>query len=353
MAPKRQRGQLPAPIRELRDALAAQGKDITEDTIAALASGDDESKKVVKKAFSCMGTATKSHGIKPPRTDKERRQLLARFSLDPDTVMATESTAIAITTRNKMVEVWVTESQLAGPLFMNNAEHAKIMVQSMESRPFKGNEGMRAAGVKQYCHMMEETSVTDEIRAQCMVEGKAAVDPDDFREVSDKMRNSFSQDNDYSTTSFPEEPPKAKRSKKQVAIKKEPESPELDEKTRALNSAKDVYDKTVRAYKTVIDRINKELKDTLMIEEKLKAMEESWGPGPSKFLQKEKEAHQTRSDDFYKKFIVLSNWKCESEEGQVEAITAKVKEVNTLKHDLEEAHKLFVSQTISQFSKVR
>ena len=109
----------------------------------------------------------------------------------------------------------------------------------------------------------------------------------------------------------------------------------------------------MRAYKILIDRISKELKDTLMIEDKLAAMEGSWGLGPLKFLQKEKAAHQTRSDDFYKKFIVLSNWKCESEEGQVEAITAKVKEVNTHKHDLEEAHKLFVSQTISQFSKVK
>ena len=60
---------------------------------------------------------------------------------------------------------------------------------------------------------------------------------------------------------------------------------DLDPETKAVNNAKEVYDKTVRSFKATIDRINKEINDTKVVETRIESMVESWGDGPLKFFR--------------------------------------------------------------------
>ena len=139
---------------------------------------------------------------KPLRNDEERRHLLCQFAIDPDEVIGRETVSVSAKRQDKKVEVWVTECQLAGPMFMNSPQHASIMTTSMASRPFKTNEALRNTGVLPYCHCMEETCITDEIRQQCDVEGTASVDKADFGKINEAMRTSLDKPEVYSDSNF-------------------------------------------------------------------------------------------------------------------------------------------------------
>ena len=83
-------------------------------------------------------------------TREERKHCLLNFLID------TSATTKRVGTNTSSVnseerDVWVTESMLRGPNFLNNPEHAAIVVKDgRRSRDYEGSKALADAGVKEY-----------------------------------------------------------------------------------------------------------------------------------------------------------------------------------------------------------
>ena len=122
------------------------------------------------------------------KTDAERRDWLASFIIDSScgSCEATASTTVSKSNVEQGEGQWVTESQLAGPLFLNDAQHATVTVKRLISRPHEDPE-LAADDVKQYWYVKETvqvgTSVNDAVTARTTAELSA----EDYEVVRDVM----------------------------------------------------------------------------------------------------------------------------------------------------------------------
>ena len=87
------------------------------------------------------------------KSDEERKQWLSHYIIDPETAVHQGYNKVEVVNskmdKNKVA--WLTESQLGGPMYLNDVGHAKILV---DAKSFREQEhetpALAAAGVKQY-----------------------------------------------------------------------------------------------------------------------------------------------------------------------------------------------------------
>ena len=119
------------------------------------------------------------------RSDRDRRDWLAAFLLDPESGGCSGSNYTVRETSSKghEKEVWVTEAIMAGPKYMNSADHAHIAIKSMTSRPHKLNAALRQAGIKEYKLTEEFIELIKGTTSGAEVRQKLDLEADDYNAV--------------------------------------------------------------------------------------------------------------------------------------------------------------------------
>ena len=88
------------------------------------------------------------------KSDEDRRVVLAKFVIDSNQgkCMGKTSTSVSTSKAEKGVGQWLTEEQLAGPLYFNSTTHAKIRCKSLPSQDHEDAD-LAKEGVLQYWHV--------------------------------------------------------------------------------------------------------------------------------------------------------------------------------------------------------
>ena len=90
--------------------------------------------------------------------DAARRAALLQFVIDAagGELTGKNTTTVSRSKKQTRREVWLTQSQLAGPHpGLNSSEDAAAAVKTATPRPHKTNSGLRRAGINEYQHVVE------------------------------------------------------------------------------------------------------------------------------------------------------------------------------------------------------
>eukprot|EP00959_Pyramimonas_sp_CCMP1952_P114239 2388497-Pyramimonas_sp.AAC.1 len=84
--------------------------------------------------------------------DKAKIDWLMRFTLNPSEggCIAESSTSVKRQRRDGVEDAWLTEAELAGPLWLNSAARAAAIVKELEGRPHSRSKALRDLGVLEY-----------------------------------------------------------------------------------------------------------------------------------------------------------------------------------------------------------
>jgi len=123
--------------------------------------------------------------------DDARHQFIAEYLLDPRkmTCQGTNSVSRNSESGSDTKWVWITESELAGPKYMNDKDNAKIAIQSLESKAHT-NGSLAKHGVKMYHY-----EITKEVLKKTTIEKVGAtatcdMDGDSYAKIRRHMANS-------------------------------------------------------------------------------------------------------------------------------------------------------------------
>ena len=124
------------------------------------------------------------------KSDTERKDWLALYMIDPKTAVCKgyNSTVAFDQEENKGSEQWLSEEQMGGPMFLNSANHAGIIVKGkvLEERDHE-NPALAAAGVKQYYFSWSRINRSTGVRKEAGVRADAELTPEEYQETADQM----------------------------------------------------------------------------------------------------------------------------------------------------------------------
>ena len=210
MAPKRERVETNAHAPAVKRLAAALGGDVTPDSI------QNANPALRNAAFGALRTkvgndANLMNEFQALETRAEKQAWLADYILDPS--MATRTYGVNKTTRktrelDDSTVIWLTETQLAGPMYMNSVEDAKIAVTCMKERPHKDNEELRKKGVKQYEHRVDQKKHQMVLEKEASVATEANLTAAQYQQVAEHMGDARNPGHaDPGQTSPPASPP--------------------------------------------------------------------------------------------------------------------------------------------------
>jgi hypothetical protein len=155
MAPKKE----PAVLQKLKEQLKSKNLELTVETLKDIKENDPLLYKNIGSSLDYCMDADAKKDFKMVRHDPEERLVwITRFCLDWKsggvTGTASHSVSVSTSDTSKWVRVWLTESQLAGPLYLNSASDARLSVAHKKDRLHTTDVGLAMAGIKEYEHWM-------------------------------------------------------------------------------------------------------------------------------------------------------------------------------------------------------
>ena len=155
---KKAKSGTPPTIKQAQADLALTGVNIEDLSPDVMAEKLGASK--MRDLFSSMRAHLQKHQpavyttylAQTSKSDADKRAWLARFIIVPESggCTAESENKVSHIDAEQETEQWVTLDMLGGPSFLNNPEHAHIMVLEMESRPFKKSTALAANVVLEY-----------------------------------------------------------------------------------------------------------------------------------------------------------------------------------------------------------
>ena len=132
MAPETPK-KIPKTVEKAR--LALQGKDINADTIKETLNSKDLN-NLANVFRQSMCEAAKKDYLALPSNDA-RREWLVGFILDPEscTCKGYNKNFAYTDDHTTAADQWLTEEQLASPVWLNSKVHAQAVIRELESRP--------------------------------------------------------------------------------------------------------------------------------------------------------------------------------------------------------------------------
>ena len=186
MSPKVAHGNLPKAAQEFKEMLMKTG----QLDAASIAQGCPKQRN---KAITAM-TGNLSAEAKEKYsglTDDARHQFIADYLLDPRKMTCQGTNTVSRNSESGSATqwVWVTESELGGPKYMNDMANAKIAKMSLESKDHT-NKSLAKHGVKMYHY-----EITKEVLKKTTIENVAAtatcdMDGDAYAKIRRHMANS-------------------------------------------------------------------------------------------------------------------------------------------------------------------
>lgn len=214
-----------------------QGCDISKMTPEELK--EKLSAEQMKRLISSYGNLMKTNApllytqyTKAP-DDKTRRLWLHRFMLDQSQGKNTAATTVTVNhgTKNESTEIWITQVQMAGPLYAGSPEHAEIWSGVLPSRPHC-EEVFRDKGIVEYKWSASVVKRTDGKDEKTTVKSKADLNEDEVKQVTDAMRSAALPGVDASSSSLAtaEDPSGQHKRAKKTQEQKDQEKAEKDRK---------------------------------------------------------------------------------------------------------------------------
>ena len=180
--------KVPKIVQTLRERLGGK-TEVTQAELKAILDGKEMN--LLQSTFrQAMTPSQKQVYMNMPAGDEQRKLWLLQFVVDPKGSIATgfNSTEAFNGQTNVADEAWVTEAQLAGPKWLNSAEHASIMCKSgtMDERPHE-EECMCTAGVKHYYASKKKLQKNTGWKAKAGVRCEHELKPEEYSEVNDAI----------------------------------------------------------------------------------------------------------------------------------------------------------------------
>ena len=250
------------------------------------------------------------------KTDEERGSWLAQYVLDPQTAtcLGFNSTIAFHTAKKKGKSGWVTEAQLAGPLYLNDKAAAKTLCESgdLESRPHE-YASLASEGHKQYYYTAEEDVAEAGFSEKAGVKAEAELNAPEFQEVKEHINTNFGKAGKRKTSKQP----------------KEPES-DASKKPKTAAAARS---NSLRRLKALSDKVHNEL---FGAEKDIPKLQEKGYPEQMQnfFFEKVAGARKELKDalGIYAEEILKPDAKFD---GDVESIQSEAKKVDTVYQNLE------------------
>ena len=156
------------------------------------------------KAFAGMRSHLKSNNPEKfaeymlMKNEMDRRAWLGRFLIDPESggakITGSNSSYAKTDTTNLFTEVWLTESQLASPLWLNSVEDSATHCKGAKDRPHEESLSLREAGIKQYQYFYKKKETSDSKGSEAKVHVEVDLKPDEYTDVKEKIDNSVPSD---------------------------------------------------------------------------------------------------------------------------------------------------------------
>ncbi|CAK0810102.1 unnamed protein product [Prorocentrum cordatum] len=161
---------------------------------------------------------------KPGMPDAEKIAWLVRFTMDPSSggCKGTTSTEISRETESGVKDIWVTQDQLAGPLYLNNRAHADAMIKDLDSRPHKRSKTLRDMGVLEYHLFLDaEGKIIDRTKDTTSVAAEVDLSTDEYTQIRDAMRQGLGGSGLGDPTAASSNPKKSKEAREQLKLENE------------------------------------------------------------------------------------------------------------------------------------
>ena len=336
MGPKRALDALPKALAEAKALLESGGKDVDAAGIEGL------DRKVRVKAFSALSSTLKSKFPSKHSeyvdlsSDEERRSWLANFMLDPATGGSVGKNTVSIESASsqKTKKVWLTLDAYAGPLYLNNREHATLAVEDCPSRPHHLPK-LAEKKVLEYEITLTWEEYLRSKKETAEVTTEAKLTAAEAEQVVESMRG-----------------PAAKKGRRQGPSGRRGGQPaaiadaELTPEDKATKASKASFEDQCKKTKQLGDKMQRELNDVQMVENKLKS--KSWSATALEYLQKQT---ATQKDDAQRLFDELVSAKVkefESNEKRDES-TADLKVTMTT---VEAGYQKYKREVLADFAKM-
>jgi len=186
MAPKVAYGNLPKAAAEFKAMLIHTGQ---LDGAAVKTGSSKQRNKAITAMIGNMGDEAKEKykGL----VDDARHQFIAEYLLDPRKMTCQGTNTVSRNSESGSATqwVWLTESELGGPKYMNDMANARMAIQSMEFKEHT-NKSLAKHGIKMYHY-----EITKEVLKKTTTENTAAtascdMDVDAYSKIRRHMTNS-------------------------------------------------------------------------------------------------------------------------------------------------------------------
>ena len=293
-------GGLPKPMKDMLAALGKEGASVTAEDISGLP------QKQRAAVFSSLNTTLRTHF--PDKFDEyielewdEKREWLASFVVDPKSggSVVRNTTSRTITKNDNRREVWLTQSQLGGPEYLNDPELAKIAIESCESRPHSTNKALRDAKVLEYQWFVDKKDVNKRLQEKAELNTEAVLEEGDVEGVKSTLEIWDA------TKPLPGTKRPAKRARKESpgkplaprADKENTTPPELTEEEKLQIAAQEDLDAKLKSTKIFYDKMKRELSSIKATEETLKR--KPWLADGLSFLREATEQQQKQAEELH------------------------------------------------------
>lgn len=347
MAPKLPKGAVPTGVAALKALL---GPNPTPEDIKNLGKETAGLRNKAMVQFKQQLETERLAEYNALKSDMERRQWLCEYMIDPETAkcQATNTTERATTDDTTEAEVWVTETEYAGPKWLNDKAQAAIAITAMTSRPHKRNAALRAAGVLEYLVIVDEKKSTTTLRQSAATSATADMSAEQYVSVTDHMRNAGKAN----------EEPDGKRRRKggrdNADPPKPPKPPVPEDPTKVEHAAAaETFDKSMRAAKVMVDKIRKELNEVGLVERRLASKSLTWGPGPLEFLKGKTQEVSGKVEIVFARWIDAKDYQLTLASKDAVDIKAYAKDLDAIVENTQAEYKFYAKNVVGEFAKQR
>ena len=337
------RSTLPKPCKDLATRL---GSNVSADAL----NGKDMA-SLRNKAFGAMRShlekydAAKFEEFRQLENDLQRREWLSEFILDPASggSLGKNYAKRELGNHEKDRVAWLTESQLAGPKYLNSADLAKIMIKSLPSMPHE-NESLRDAGVLVYKYVEKRQDRIKSTIEGAMVEQSASLTPEQYTEVKEAMTEAAFGSSSSAARG-------RSGNKRQRADPPPPETPEKKARRETIEK----YRKNIMAMKNLHDKINRDMGEVDVIMARLKGKQ--WDTaGPRKYLKDEADKVTKQNKILFDRYVAQKDIPNEAS-SPGSTIAAEKMETSMVENDgitktASDAYKNFKDTVLSEFNKI-
>lgn len=223
--------KIPKSVLRIRDKMESLGKPVTAATLREVLD-KKEFNNIANVFRQSMSTSAREEYKKVARDD-ERRAWIAQYIIDPG--FASVEGFNVTTAFNKQTakeeEQWLTQEQLASPVYLNSITHAEAIIKELESRPHE-YKVLADQGVLQYKFTMTSTQKEHGVVEENGTRATAELKENEYAEVTKDITSNYS------------------RPAKRKAPPKEAESEEV----KRMRCARQLRATTVRKCKALIDK---------------------------------------------------------------------------------------------------